>query len=209
MNKTIKSHWNVDLSGRFIDNNSTKLCIILPGIGYLLERSYMDYSKKITLELGYDILEVEYGYQVSRSSFSPDNEFNIMLEETFKIVDANLNKHYQDILIIAKSIGTCIQIFLNEHLKNKNITNICLSPVDRTVEIGMLENSLVVSGLSDPLLSSENLNKIKKVKGIDLITIDNANHSFDIKNNIIKTLDALKDVILKEKDFIQKHSNIN
>ena len=73
----------------------------------------------------------------------------------------------------------------------------------------MLENSLVVSGLSDPLLSSENLNKIKKVKGIDLITIDNANHSFDIKNNIIKTLDALKDVILKEKDFIQKHSNIN
>ena len=78
-NKIIKSYWGVELSPRFIDAGSKKLCIILPGIGYCLDRSYLDYSKQLAKEIGYDVLEIEYGYQINRSEFNIEKEFSILL----------------------------------------------------------------------------------------------------------------------------------
>lgn len=203
MSKTIKSYWNVDLSGKFIGNNSDKLCIILPGIGYVLEKSYLDYSKQLAIQLNYDVLEIEYGYQVSRSTFNPEKEFHIMLKETFELIDSNIEKDYKEILIIGKSIGTCIQVLLNNHLKCKNITNIYLSPIDKTVELGITENSLVITGLADPLFTSESLSKLNTIKGINLVTIDNANHSLNIQGDVFKSIDTLKYVLEKIKNFIK------
>ena len=91
-NKIIKSYWGVELSPRFIDARSKKLCIILPGIGYCLDRSYLDYSKQLAKEIGYDVLEIEYGYQINRSEFNIEKEFSIIFSESLEVIENAIEK---------------------------------------------------------------------------------------------------------------------
>ena len=135
-NKIIKSYWGVELSPRFIDAGSKKLCIILPGIGYCLDRSYLDYSKQLAKEIGYDVLEIEYGYQINRSEFNIEKEFSIMVSESLEVIDNAIEKEYEK----REDIESCI--------------------------------------------------------------IEGANHALDIEGKVMNTVDALKESLEIEKDFI-------
>ena len=167
-NKIIKSYWGVELSPRFIDAGSKKLCIILPGIGYCLDRSYLDYSKQLAKEIGYDVLEIEYGYQINRSEFNIEKEFSIMVSESLEVIDNAIEKEYEEILIIGKSIGTSVQSFLNKDLS------------------GRLAHRV----------------EIEKREDIESFIIEGANHALDIEGNVMNTVDALKESLEIEKDFI-------
>ncbi|MGG5462120.1 alpha/beta hydrolase [Clostridium sp. B9] len=205
--KIIKSYWGVELNPRFTDLGSNKLCIVLPGIGYYLDRSYLDYSKQLAEELGYDVLEIEYGYQINRSKFDVEKEFSIMVSETLEVIDNALNKEYDELLIIGKSIGTSVQHFVNKDLENrfKKVSNIYISPIDKTLnEFGLESNSLVVTGDEDPLLSIGNRNKIEERNDLESFIISGANHALDIKNNIMGTVSALKETLEVEYNYIVK-----
>ena len=129
----LKSYWDVNLTGKFTDNNSSTLCIILPGIAYYLERPYLNYSKQL-----------EY----------------------------------------------------------KNIINIYISPIDKTVDFGIKENSLVITGSKDSLLSLDSRNKIKEINNTELINIEGAGHSLDIHEDVFRGIDELKKVIEAERNFL-------
>ena len=199
----LKSYWDVDLTGKFTDNNSSTLCIILPGIAYYLERPYLNYSKQLVDNLNYDILEIEYGFQIARKELSLPKEFEILLNETSKLINTYLNKEYKNIIIIGKSIGTVLQTFLNKQLTGKNLTNIYISPIDKTVDFGIKENSLVITGSKDPLLSLESRNRIKEINNIELINIKGAGHSLDIHEDVFRGIDELKKVIESERNFLR------
>lgn len=124
-NKLTKSYWGVESNGKFTDNNSKTLSIILPGIGYLLDRSYLDYSKQLCLQMGYDVLEIEYGFHITRAKFDPSKEFDILVSETINVIERSIIKDYDNIIIIGKSIGTCVQIMVNKHFRDK-ITKISI-----------------------------------------------------------------------------------
>ncbi|EGT3617140.1 alpha/beta hydrolase [Clostridium perfringens] len=203
--KIVRSYWGVDLSPRFIDAGGKKLCIILPGIGYCLDRSYLDYSKQLAKEIGYDVLEVEYGYQINRSEFNLEKEFSIMVSESLEVIDNAIEKDYEEVLIIGKSIGTSVQCFLNKDLgkRFKNIKNIYISPINKTLdEFNIEANSLVITGDEDPLLSIANRINIEKRDDVESFIIEGANHALDIEGNIMKTVDQLKESLKIEKEFI-------
>lgn len=202
INMKLKSYWNVDLDGRFTDNNSSTLCIILPGIAYYLERPYLNYSKQLVDKLNYDILEIEYGFQIARKELHLPDDFEILLKETSELINIYLKKEYKNIIIIGKSIGTVLQTFLNKQLENKNITNIYISPIDKTADFGIEENSLVITGTKDPLLSLDSRNKIKEIKNTKLIDIEGAGHSLDIHQDVFRGIDELKKVIEIERNFL-------
>ena len=203
--KTIKSYWGVELSPRFIDAGGKKLCVILPGIGYCLDRSYLDYSKQLAKEIGYDVLEVEYGYQINRSEFNIEKEFSIMVSESLEVIDNAIDKEYEEVLVIGKSIGTSVQSFLNKDLSRrfKNIKNIYISPINKTLdEFNIESNSLVITGDEDPLLSIANRMNIEKRDDVESFIIEGANHALDIEGNIMKTIDGLKESLEIEREFI-------
>ncbi|MPQ45105.1 alpha/beta fold hydrolase [Clostridium tarantellae] len=201
-NTELKSYWNIDLKGKFTDKNSDRLCIVLPGIAYSIDRSYLDYSKQLALELDYDVLQMEYGFQIARKEFNVEKEFNVMATETINAIKASISKEYNEILIIGKSIGTCVQTLLNKKLKNSIVRNIYISPIEQTVKKGIKENSLVITGTKDPLIEPKSIEKIKNIQGVNLIVIDDANHALDIEGDVVKTIDMLQDIIIKEKEFI-------
>lgn len=205
MKSEILSYWGVPLNGRFTDNNSNDtLCIILPGIAYHLDRSYLDYSKKLALSMKMDVFEMEYGFQITRTSFDISSQFEILASESISTILNIIKKPYKNYVIIAKSIGTCIQVLLNKQLSSSlhNIKNIVISPINKTVNLGIPQSSLVFTGLSDPWITLESIQKIRNINNIRLITIDNANHSLDIPGNVLKTLDILKENFLIIKDFL-------
>ncbi|MDZ4992733.1 alpha/beta hydrolase [Clostridium perfringens] len=203
--KIIKSYWGVELTPRFINAGGKKLCVILPGIGYCLDRSYLDYSKQLAKEMGYDVLEVEYGYQINRSEFNLEKEFSIMVSESLEVIDNAIDKEYEEVLIIGKSIGTSVQSFLNKDLSKrfKNIKNIYISPINKTLdEFNIESNSLVITGDEDPLLSIANRMNIEKRDDVESFIIEGANHALDVEGNIMKTVDGLKESLEIEREFI-------
>ncbi|AIY82744.1 MAG: alpha/beta hydrolase [Clostridium baratii] len=200
----VNSHWGVELIPTLIKQGSDTLAVILPGIGYTIDRVTLEYSSELALKLGFDLLKVEYGFQVARKEFNVEKEFNIIVEETLEIVQNALNENYKNIVIIGKSIGTCVQNLLNDRIEGYNIENIYISPINKTVEMGIKENSLVITGTKDPLLSKENLEKIKNISGADLVTIKDGNHALNIEKDPIKSLKSQTEVIEFMEGFLYK-----
>ncbi|MDY6012049.1 alpha/beta hydrolase [Clostridium sp.] len=204
MNDIVKSYWGMNLKPLVIGKGSDTLAVILPGIGYTLDRVTLEYSSNLALQLGFDVLKIEYGFQVGRGEFHPDVEFNIIAEESFKLLKSTLRNKYRNIVFIGKSIGTCVQNVLNKNVKGYNITNIYISPINKTVQMGIEKNSLVFTGSSDPLLSKENLEKIEEVSGTRLINIDNANHALNVEGDVIKSLEIQLSIIEFMKEYLSR-----
>ncbi|KJU71592.1 alpha/beta fold hydrolase [Clostridium baratii] len=200
----VNSHWGVELIPILIKQGSDTLAVILPGIGYTIDRVTLEYSSELALKLGFDLLKVEYGFQVARKEFNVEKEFDIIVEETLEIVENALSENYKNIVIIGKSIGTCVQNLLNDRIEGYNIENIYISPINKTVEMGIKENSLVITGTKDPLLSKENLEKIKDISGSDLVTIKDGNHALNIEKDPIKSLRSQTEVIEFMEGFLYK-----
>lgn len=204
MNKVLNSYWEVQLKPNLIDNGSDKLVVILPGIGYTIDRVTIEYSGELALSQNYDLMEIEYGFQVARKGFDVKEEFNIIADETLELVkDALSLKEYKEVIIIGKSIGTCVQNFLNEKIKGINIKNIYISPIDKTVGMGFKEGSLIITGSKDPLLSEENLQNIVDSKKYKVIVFNGANHALNLEKNPIGSLEIQIEIIKAIKTFIK------
>lgn len=203
MSNNIKSHWGVELSPNFVEQGSDTLAIILPGIAYTLDRVTLEYASELALKLGYDVARIEYGFQKSRKGFDVPTEFDIAANETLAQVKSILKPSYKKIIIIAKSIGTCVQNVINKNLKEFDVTNVCISPINKTVEMGIDKNALIITGSSDPLLSKENIESLTASYGHNLINFKRANHSLNIEKEPVKSLEIQIDVINIIEKFIK------
>ena len=206
--KKINSYFGVTLESSVIDQNSNVLAVLLPGIGYTLDRSLMDYSKNLAVEKGYDVLPIEYGFQAVRKKIDKDNmkDVEVVINESYELLKLSLENRYEKVIFIGKSLGTVVQRMLEEKIRKENydgeIINIYLTPIDKTCELGIKENSLVVCGTKDPMITSENREKLSHMSNINYIEVDGAGHSLAIKNDVMRSIEALKTVIYAEKEFI-------
>ena len=206
--KKINSYYGITLESRVIDQNSNVLAVLLPGMGYTLDRSLMDYSKNLAVEKGYDVLPIEYGFQAVRKKIDKDNmkDVEVAINESYELLKLSLEIRYEKVIFIGKSLGTVVQRMLEEKIRKENydgeIINIYLTPIDKTCELGIKENSLVVCGTKDPMITSENREKLSHMSNINYIEVDGAGHSLAIKNVVMRSIEALKTVIYAEKEFI-------
>lgn len=202
--KTINSHWGVNLECKVINQKSTTLVVLLPGIGYTVDRPLMDYSKKLALESGYDVIPIEYGFQIARKTLKPQEEFKYIKKESMDILKSVLNKNYKKIIFISKSIGTIVHTLLCNEVNNYEVKNIYLTPVNETMKVGIKENSLVITGTSDPLINKEKIEEIRKIAGVNIIEVKNGDHSLNIKGDILNSVEVLYKVIGAEKEYLNK-----
>lgn len=200
----IKSYWNVNLKSEIIDNGSDTLAVILPGIGYTCDRPLLDYNKRLMIQLGFDVLPISFGFQIAGKKLKVHEEFKYIYEETKELINMSLKKRYKNIILVAKSLGTIVLSLLNNEIKDRNVINIYLTPVDATMDVGISEGSLVFYGTNDPRITSKTVSKIEKIKDVSLVKIENADHSLNVKNDILKSIDIIKYVIEKEKEYLEK-----
>ncbi len=200
--ESICSYWGVELESKVISQSSTTLAILMPGIGYTLDRPLLDYSKKLALELGYDVLSLEYGFQIARKNLIIEKEFQYLIKESISIFKSALSSNYKKIVFISKSIGTMIHTLLCNEISGCEVKHIYLTPIDDTLGVGIKENSLVISGTNDPLINIKNIEEIKKINGVEMIEIEGADHSLNISNDILSSIDVIYKVIEAEKKYL-------
>ena len=197
------SYFDVQIECNVIENNSETLVVLFPGIGYTCDKALLYYSKILSTEIGFDVLPLEYGFQIARKKTINSEEFSIVIRECRDIITKSLNDTYKNIIFIGKSIGTLIQTAIEEKFVRYNIRNIYLTPVSETVKVGIKKNSLVVSGNCDPMINEEAVKMLEDNNEIVLKIIDKANHSLNIKDDVLGTIEALKEVIEIERKFLK------
>ncbi|EJT6479627.1 alpha/beta hydrolase [Clostridium perfringens] len=204
-----QSMWKCITRNKLICNESDTLAIILPGLGYTLDKALLDYSKQLILDFKFDCLGIEYGFQVSREAFNRQDENDIreLLLETLDIIFSALELRrgkYKRIILIGKSLGTVLQSRIDKEIKeNYNIKNIYLTPINETFKEKLDKEGLIITGTKDTLISSENLEKIKS-EGLRVLEIEDAGHSLCIKGNVLKSIKALEIIIENIKDYVER-----
>lgn len=199
-----ESHWGVTLKNKYIEQNSDILTITLPGEGYTNEKPIMYYSRKVALELGLDMLCIDYGFQISRKDFDIETEFDIVAKESEQVLKKCLNKNYKKIIFIGKSLGTIIQNKLSEGLKKYEQIHVYLTPVDKTFEDMASQPCLVITGTEDGKINSLNMSTLENSKNVDLVKIDGGNHRLECSDTL-KSIDMLNAAMGALRKFMIEH----
>lgn len=201
----LESYWNVVLENRYIDQNSDILTIILPAEGYTNEKPLMYYSCRVALELGLDVLCVDYGFQISRKDFYISSEFDIVARESEQVLKKCLSKNYRKIIFIGKSLGTIIQNRLSKELIDYEQIHVYLTPVDKTFENVVSYPCLAITGTEDKKINSLNMKMIENSKNIELVKIDGGNHRLEC-SDALKSVEMLTTTMNSLRKFIIKHT---
>lgn len=157
-----------------------KIAVFFPGIGYNCDKPLLYYTKKIALELGYEVRDVPY------TGFDPDikgdkeklvTAFKSALSQAeMLLLDIDWNKK-TDIIFVSKSIGTTVAAVYAKKRRIKT-RNIYFTPIEETFEFG-IDQGLVFHGTADPWSGTDVVKAGCNKEGISLHLIEKGNHSLE------------------------------
>jgi hypothetical protein len=181
---------------------SLTLGIVFPGVGYSTQMPILYYSRKVMLDAGLDVLEVEYNYR--RSSFQNENEdekLHWVLTDAASAYQAAIEQTsthqaaYKKLVVVGKSIGTLAMLALLDEpglqIKFVWITPLLKREDVRSSLISVARNSLVIIGTNDQHYDAEYLAALEAV-GAQVLVMENADHSLEIENDLFDALDGLR-----------------
>ena len=124
---------------------SRKLTVIFPGIGYHCDKPLLYYSRRITMEMGFDeCINVNYSY--AGGNLRGDEEkmrlaFKSLYEQTVEELSEVKWDEYDRILFISKSIGTAIALEYAYSNGMTNVSHILYTPLKNTLEVGIFNDT--------------------------------------------------------------------
>lgn len=192
-----------------VDNN--KICIMLPGIGYTTDQPLFYYATGLFLENDYDILHINYKYDMEEfSELERDVKMEIINEDVRSTLDQLLEEaKYNKTYIIAKSIGTAALV--NELANRSDFRDakaIWLTPLFQVDDIfdHLMNNrhheSLLFIGDNDQCYIEDRFLRLANNRNINRILIKDTNHSLEHKDGLYKSIDLLKNIMAEIEKFI-------
>jgi hypothetical protein len=182
------------------DEPSDSLAIILPGVGYTAQAPLLHYSSDVFLKKECDVLKVNYRYPKEVFSALTDEEFT---SDVQLVIDTATKEHtYSKLIFVAKSIGTIALSHLLHKTAYQNAHTIWLTPLLKNNHIytSLLEKTttgLCIIGDKDPHYDPKKLEEIKSNKNISLSVVEGGNHSLEYEDNVMGSIDILKQIIVK------------
>ena len=166
-----------------------KLAVIFPGMGYHSDKPLLYYSKRLSREHGYEIIEISYGFQVRARDIMNDkdgrsNAFLHAVSETKKQLAEVDFGSYRDVLFIGKSIGTTVAAFYDKE-NGINARHIVFTPVTETFEHLRDGCGIVFHGTADPWCDTDLAENKTKELHLELIKVVGANHSLETGDAIV------------------------
>ena len=199
----VKSHWGVNIKNEYIIQDKDTLVVILPGGRYTTFGLLLYYSYNVSLQSGYDVLGIDYGFQKTDKDVELNEiTYSCLVKETEEAIRKCLNeKKYKKIIFIGKCLGTYIQIKLISKFNNYKQKHVFLTPWADCIEGIISTNSMVIVGTNDICFDKEHISKIVKFENVTLKTIEGANHDLE-KEDYKESLEILKEVSEYIYDFI-------
>lgn len=181
------------------------LAIVVPGIGYSLDRPLLYYSKKIAVSKGVEIIPITYEEKICF-----DKDIKSERESAFAAYFNQMERQlaharfdeYDKIMFISKSIGTYLSAKYMDKYNIHTSCNIVYTPLEETFNYE-LGKGICVSGTKDPWLEysiySQNISNTE----LKSLVIEDGNHSLET-GNIEKDIMILKRVMDETERAIEK-----
>ncbi len=172
-------------------DGTDKLLIMLPGRGYTTEHPVMYYLRKAALNLGYDVLSVEYGFQAGHIALNADNMPYV--EDDIRAAAAAISERtYQRVCVAGKSMGTPLAVGLAQTLSAQQVSLLLLTPVTGAAQMAGAIPALAIIGTADYFYQPDSIQDTETLKWR---VFDGLDHSLEIKNDWRGSLAILPDII--------------
>lgn len=184
------------------------LAVLLPGMGYHVDKPLFYYTKKLLGEQGIPVLSVDYGPLPSGKEHIP--EVIALIHTRLELFVAERDwSGFARIYLVGKSVGTAAAGFMVSLLRaagcQARICEILFTPVDQTLlqlaHSG--ERRIVFSGTLDSMVNGEQLKIICREKEIPLFLYPGANHSLET-GVTMENLEILRDVMERTARFLKE-----
>lgn len=123
-------------------------------------------------------------------------DFDSLFENAKSVIESFDFREYDDIVFVAKSIGTVVASKLKEEM-NIKASLILLTPIPDTLPFIQKENQIILVAASnnDRHLESEILCNLCENENIPYYIEPNVGHRMEIKNDIERNLQVIRNVI--------------
>ena len=178
---------------------STRLMIMLPGRGYTCEHPVMYYVRAMALTHGYEVLSLQYGFQVAQREMSRE-ELPVLRQEIQQAVQKARERRYDRFCIVGKSLGTPLAVELATSLSPENVSLILLTPVNNAAQhVGHIR-TLGIIGTADPFYDAEAINHTPP--SVQWHVFNGLDHALEPQNDWHASLAALLEIISACQSFI-------
>ena len=186
--------------------------ILLPGIRYTCDMPLLYYPARLLLDLGADVLRVEYAYD-RRADFQalPDAEQDrwFLADVTAACRAALAQRAYRRITLIGKSIGTlAMGRLLTTDPALALADSVWLTPLLTHDELRKQMRqcrgrSLFVIGTADRFYNADYLAEVQSATGGEAVVVDGADHSLLVEGDVIRSLNALEQMVRALQAFLR------
>jgi hypothetical protein len=200
----VESRFGVTAHSLFItqQSGSDKLLVMLPGQGYTNDQPVLYYLRMAALELGYDVLSVQYGFQAASIDLTPDNTPYIQ-DDVSEATRPVLSRGYDRVCIAGKSLGTPLAAGLAHNLTNTSLSLILLTPIGGvTLALGSIP-TLAIIGTADKQYVPEH---VKNEPHLTWRVFDGLNHSLEKPGDWRASLAVLQSIIADCETFLRDNS---
>lgn len=186
-----------------------KLAVFFPGIGYHVDKPLLYYSRKIAKKYCYDEICIDYGIPESalnNSESTKEEVAALAIAKAKEKLSEIVLVQYDDVIFIAKSIGTIVAGAVASELGIKP-RFILFSPI-RKAFMYEFRNAIAFHGTVDPWCNISEVRRLCDEKNIQLFITSDANHSLETG---IASDDARNMAIILQRveEFVAKTTNPN
>jgi predicted alpha/beta-hydrolase family hydrolase len=193
------------------EDETRHLAILLPGAGYTAHMPLLYYPMRLLLEMGADVLRVEYAYmgRAEYEALSPAERVRWVFADVTAACRTGLEQRvYQQVTLVGKSLGTmAMGYLLTTEATLAQAQAIWLTPLLwndllRAQIRQAKPRSLFVTGTADPHYSAEHLAELQAATAGEAVVIEGANHSLEISGNLFASLQGMEQVIRALRGFL-------
>lgn len=184
----------------------SRIAVFFPGIGYTMDRPLLHFSRRLAVEMDYEIKPITYGgfpQQVRGDRGKMEECFRLALRQSVEFLgDVDLTA-YDDILFIGKSVGTIVAACLaSQSAARERIRLVLYTPLEDTFTFRLSE-AIAFTGGNDLWVGGKEsrIAALCAARNIPCTVIPDANHSLET-NDVQKDIETLREVMECTRQFI-------
>lgn len=204
MSSIIKSEKFDEIYGEYYSTeNSKSLAVIFPGLKYGHDKPLLHYARKAAQMSGKDVLCLNYEKKLDWDDIGKPI-IDVVAEECLSILNKCIRKEYKSFYFLSKSIGTEVAGSTAEKFKCSNTKYFYLTPTYAAVKYICKSKCFAIAGTNDNIFSDEYIEKVKKSDNVKLMLVEGGNHSLELSNDLIGSIDVLKTVVKTYINFFEE-----
>ncbi len=205
---TIPSQWGMPTTHRLERQpRSSGLVVIFPGSQYPVHAPLLHYARLAALARPFDVLSLEYGFQVNRADMRRE-DFPVLAEEAMQAIGAAA-RDGEKLIFVSKSLGTVVASLVQQSLASTRLVgdHLFLTPLPAAIRTMQdTPHAMVVVGTADPLFESQNIASVSLLGHVALHVVPEADHALEVED-YRGSLRILHDVAEWCGDFFQQVHN--